>query len=221
MLSKIICIFVAIKNNKLIFKMKKFLFLAVAAMMATVNVSAQHEEGESTIQPRLGITLSNLTNYDGGKSKLNFTYGVEYERYITDKFSFAAGVLFTDQGTKFKNTTEETVLKMYYAAVPVTINYYVLPGLAVKAGLQPAFRVKSQIEQGGTKVDFDRYLHLLFNDDDVKINKFDLSIPIGLSYEISNITLDARYNFGVTKVFSGLDTAVRNQLFIVTLGYKL
>ena len=68
MLSKIICIFVAIKNNKLIFKMKKFLFLAVAAMMATVNVSAQHEEGESTIQPRLGITLSNLTNYDGGKS---------------------------------------------------------------------------------------------------------------------------------------------------------
>ena len=55
----------------------------------------------------------------------------------------------------------------------------------------------------------------------MKINKFDLSIPIGLSYEISNVTLDARYNFGVTKVFSGLDTAVRNQLFVVTLGYKL
>ena len=201
--------------------MKKHLILFAAVMMATMSAYAQHEEGESSIQPRLGITFSNLSNYTDGKIKVNFTYGVEYEYYVNEKFGLAAGVLFTDQGAKFKNTTEETVLKMYYAAVPLTANYYVLPGLAIKAGLQPAFRVKSQIEQGGSKVDFDRYLHLLFNDDDVKLNKFDLSIPIGLSYEISNFTLDARYNIGVTNVFSGLYKSIRNQVIVVTLGYKL
>ena len=45
-----------------------------------------------------------------------------------------------------------------------------------------------------------------------------LSIPVGLSYEISNVVLDARYNWGVTKAFDGLDS--KNSVFQVTIGYK-
>ena len=86
--------------------MKRYLILFAAVMMATMSAYAQHEEGESTIQPRLGITLSNLSNYNDGKMKVNFTYGVEYEYYVNEQFGLAAGVLFTDQGTKFKNTTD-------------------------------------------------------------------------------------------------------------------
>ena len=53
------------------------------------------------------------------------------------------------------------------------------------------------------------------------MNKFDLSIPVGLSYEYNGFTLDARYNFGVTKLFSGVDDTVLNQVITITLGYKL
>ena len=112
--------------------------IAVAAMMATMSAKAQiaeHEEGESTIQPRIGITMSTLTNMDGAEMKVNLTYGVEYEYFVNDQFSLAAGVLFTDQGAKIKDEEDEYKMNIYYAAVPLMANYYVLPGLAVKAGM--------------------------------------------------------------------------------------
>ena len=200
--------------------MKKILVMVIATMMATANAMAQHEEGDNTIQPRIGLTLSTLSNMDNAKMKVNLAYGVEFEHFINDQFSVAGGLLFTDQGAKLDYSESEYTLNIYYAAFPLTANYYVLPGLALKAGLQPAYRVKTQMKEGDTKIDLDRALELLLDDDDVKMNKFELSIPVGLSYEYNGITLDARYNFGVTKAFSGLDDSVRNQVVTITLGYK-
>ena len=105
--------------------------------------------------------------------------------------------------------------------MPITANYYVLPGLALKAGVQPAFRVKSNLKADGKSYNLDKAMELLFDDTDVKMNKFDLSIPVGLSYEYNGLTLDARYNFGLTKLFSGIDSSIRNQVIIITLGYKI
>ena len=188
-------------------------------MMASVGANAQHREGDYSIQPRVGITLSTLTNSDDAKMKLNIAYGVEFEHYVTDQFSVAGGVLFTNQGTKYSD--DNSTFNIYYGAVPLTANYYVLPGLALKAGLQPAFRVKTNMKVNGQTYDFDKAMDYLFEDKDVKMNKFDLSIPVGLSYEYNGLTLDARYNFGVTKLFSGVDDAIRNQVITITLGYKL
>ena len=182
---------------------------------------SDYEEGDNTIQPRIGITMSSLTNMDDSKMKVNLTYGVEFEHFFTDQFSVAGGIIFTDQGTKFKSDLGDYSLNLYYSTFPLTANYYVLPGLAVKAGLQPAIRVKARMEMDGTKIDLDRMLDIFLDDDDYKMNKFDLSIPFGLSYEYSGVTLDARYNLGVTKLFSGLDESVRNNVIVVTLGYKL
>jgi hypothetical protein len=199
--------------------MKKILIMVVAAMMAIVGANAQHREGDYSIQPRVGVTLSTLTNTDDAKMKLNLAYGVEFEYYVTDQFSVAGGVLFTNQGTKYSD--DNSTFNNYYCAVPLTANYYVLPGLALKAGLQPAYRVKTNMKVDGQTYDFDKVMEYLFENKDVKMNKFDLSIPVGLSYEYNSVTLDARYNFGVTKLFSGIDDAIRNQVVTITLGYKL
>ena len=193
--------------------------MVIAAMMAIVSANAQHREGEFSIQPRVGVTFSTLTNTDDAKMKINLTYGAEYEQYITDQFSLAGGMLFTNQG--FKYDDGDGTLNNYYFAVPITANYYVVPGLAVKAGLQPAYRVKTNMKIDGQTYDFDRVMDFLFNDSDSKMNKFDLSIPVGLSYEYNNFTLDARYNFGLIKLFSGIDDSVFNRVITVTLGYKL
>ena len=186
-------------------------------MMVTMSVSAQHREGDNTIQPRVGISMSTLTNWDGAKMKVNLAYGVEFEHFFTEDFSAAAGLLFTNQGAKFEG---ENQMKLYYAAFPITANYYVLPGLAVKAGVQPAYRVKAQLKDGDMTVDFDRYIETVFNDDDFNMPKFELEIPVGLSYEYNGITLDARYNFGLTKLITGIDDAIYQRVIVVTLGYK-
>ena len=205
--------------------MKKLLTL-MALIAITLSAQAQHEEGDVTIQPKVGITISNIT--DGDKSKVNLAYGVEFERFFADQFSASLGVVFTDQGCKYDiysadgagNVSDEMKLDIYYGTLPIMANYYVLPGLALKAGIQPAFRVKAKIEYKGEKVDFDNYIDTMFKGEGNKLNTFDLSIPVGLSYEYKGITLDARYNFGVTKLISNTDKGIYNKVFIMTLGYK-
>ena len=197
--------------------MKKIFVMAVAAMMATVSATAQHREGDITIQPRVGISMSTLTNWDDAKMKVNLAYGVEFEHFFTEDFSAAAGLLFTNQGAKLENDVK---MHLYYAAFPITANYYVLPGLAVKAGVQPAYRVKSQVKNSDVTVDFDRFMEGLFIGNDLSMPKFELAIPMGLSYEYNGITLDARYNFGLTKLITGIDDAIYQRVIVVTLGYK-
>ena len=54
--------------------------------------------------------------------------------------------------------------------------------------------------------------------DGADIKSFDFSIPVGVSYEYSNFQLDARYNWGMTKVADWADS--KNSVFQITLGYK-
>ena len=213
--------------------MKKLLLL-VALMAVTLSAQAQHEQGDITIQPRVGFTISNIT--DGDKSKLNLAYGVDFERFFTDQFSLSLGLMFTNQGCKYDiiyyeptnlggsssigSSSNTMKLNIYYGSLPIMANYYVLPGLAIKAGVQPAFRVKAKIESGDTKLDLDNMIDMLFAGEGNKLNTFDLSIPVGLSYEIIGITADIRYNFGVTKLISNTDKGIYNKVFMVTLGYK-
>ena len=169
--------------------MRKIVFI-FAMLMATLTIKAQYEEGDILIQPRVGVTISNVT--DGDKSN-----------YDTD-------------GSQY----DDTIMNLYYGAIPITANYYILPGLALKAGIQPAFRVKANIQHGNEKLDFDKMLSLLFPGEDVKMNTFDLSFPVGLSFEYNRVTIDARYNIGVTKLLSGSTDAIHNKVFAITLGYK-
>ena len=209
--------------------MKKLLLL-VALMAVTLSAQAQHEQGDITIQPRVGFTISNIT--DGDKSKLNLAYGVDFERFFTDQFSLSLGLMFTNQGCKFNiyddikdasnkglSSDATTKLNIYYGSLPIMANYYVLPGLALKAGVQPAFRVKAKVKGDENSLDLDNAIDILFGDGN-KLNTFDLSIPVGLSYEIIGITADVRYNFGVTKLISNTDKGIYNKVFMVTLGYK-
>ena len=212
---------------------KSLLFLAFMAV--TMTAQAQHEEGDVTIQPRVGVSFSNITGDDlfseDTKMKINLTYGFEAEYYFTDKFSIAGGLLFTNQGYKFdyyegvepgSNLTKKTAnFNNYYAVVPITFNYYLVEGLAIKAGVQPSFRVKTKLKTDDRKMDLDEALDFLFGNKEVTINKFDLSIPVGFSYEYKNIVFDARYNFGLIKIFKGLDESPRNRVITLTLGYKL
>lgn len=206
--------------------MKK-LFTMVVLMTISLTALAQHEEGDITIQPKVGMTISNIT--DGDNWKINLTYGVEFERFFTDQFSASLGVMFTNQGCKYKVYTDygdigvesyPIKLDIYYGTLPIMANYYVLPGLALKAGIQPAFRVKARVEQDGTKIDLDRAIDAMYDGNDNKLRTFDLSIPVGFSYEFKGITFDARYNIGVTKLISDTDDGIYNKVFIMTLGYK-
>ena len=119
---------------------------------------------------------------------------MEYK--VDDIISLSGGVLYSRQGSKAKNTDAKWAPS--YLNVPVLANVYPVEGLAVKLGVQPGFMIDKD------KAD--------------EAKKFDLSIPVGLSYEYSNFVIDGRYNFGVTKLFK--DGNSKNSVFQITVGYK-
>ena len=180
--------------------MKKIV-LAAVMLLSSVSMFAQHEVGALTIQPKVGFNIANVTK-TGGETRIGVAAGAEAEYQLGDIYSIAVGLLYSSQGNK--QTVDLPVLGKAsvtwapsYLNIPVVANVYVVKNLAVKLGVQPGFCVAK---------------------DKLKANTFDLSIPVGLSYEYNNFVLDGRYNFGVTNIAKGVNT--KNSVFQFTLGYK-
>lgn len=189
--------------------MKK-LVLVAAIMMASISAMAQHAPGSLTIQPRIGFSASDFNNTKDTKARVGMVVGPEFEYTLAERFSLAMGINYSQQGAEQDKV--DVTYKMDYITVPVVANFYIVKGLAIKAGVQPGFNIKANMEaSNNVNADFDE-----------AVKKFDLSIPVGLSYEFHNVVLDARYNLGVTKMFDlgKVDLDTKNLAFQLTLGYK-
>ena len=197
--------------------MKKFLF-AVAIMMASTCAFAQsqHEPGSFTIQPRIGFSAADFNNTKDTKARVGLVVGPEFEYTVSNRFSIAAGINYSQQGAELDNT--DIVFKNDYLTVPITANFYVLKGFALKAGIQPGMNLDYKLENDGKEL----------NTADDLVKSFDLAIPVGLSYEFPfGLVIDARYTLGLTKIFdekkfqdNGYDLDSKNLTFQLTLGYK-
>ena len=196
--------------------MKKGLFAALM-MFSSVGAFAQHAVGSFNLQPKIGVSIANLTDMKDSDPRVGLVAGVEGEYQVSDIFSISAGALYSMQGAK--NTVSAlgqsatTTTKLDYINVPIMANVYVVKGLAVKLGIQPGFKVSSTVKTVGNTSFGSGSVS-----SDIKAQSVDFSIPVGISYEYSNFQLDARYNWGLTKVFeNGKD---KNSVFQITLGYK-
>ena len=198
-------------------KIMMTLVMAVAAIAASAQNNTLREPGTISIQPKGGIGIGYLSgDWTSGrfgsvdrKAKVGFVGGVEGEYYVNNWLGVAAGVNFAQQGWKFTydGAAEDAKYKLNYLNIPIVADFYVLPGFALKTGVQFGFLASAKINDTDWK-------------DDAK--KFNFSIPVGLSYEYKNVVLDLRYNISVTKVNknSDADNKYRSDRLQITLGYK-
>lgn len=219
--------------------------------MAMLTASAQYEPGTFSVQPRLGATGSLLTNMPGmeidvvgkkidSEATGGFIVGADLEYQLTNLISLSAGLNWGQAGSGWENfkykeegiTYESKDLKIQtsYLNVPITANFYVWKGLAIRTGVQMGFLTSAKMKQtitasgkqGSTNIN-----STTETDESCKdyFKKFDISIPVGLSYEFKNhLVIDARYNIGLSKankekLSDGKDT--KNMVFALTLGYKI
>lgn len=194
--------------------MKKLLTI-VLLMMATLTTLAQNtmrECGTITVQPKIGVGFGYISGcWDTGtddqeKTRVGLVAGVEGEYYATRWLGIAAGVNYAMQGWVM-NAEQSVATKLDYLNIPVTANFYVAGGLALKAGAQLGFLLYAK-QQGI----------------DIKDNcrKLSVAIPVGISYEFGNVVFDACYNFALTKVnkHKSVVNDGRSDLIQLTLGYK-
>ena len=228
--------------------MKKIMMIA-AMMVATISANAQFEPGTFSLQPKVGGTISKVSNMprldfynikgdnvDVGRSfYVGALIGGEAEYQLTKIFSVAGGINFALQGCQCDNyeikngdnreKLKDPRLELAYLNLPFVANAYVYKGLAIKAGIQLGFmlsaKAKSSDEIKYKELDLDGTIESSWN---VKsqMKTFDLSIPIGISYQVPTIPIyiDARYNLGLTKINKDGDTKYKNQVFQLTVGYK-
>lgn len=192
--------------------MKKFFLMAVMAVAClTANAqNSRHSEGSFTIQPMIGIAAGTLSGtysdfeISSKDPRAGLTIGAEAEYYTkTPWLSVSAALMYTQQGWETKVNGKTYTQKLDYINIPVLANFYVAKGFALKIGLQPGFLVSA--------------------DDKSSFESFNLSMPIGLSYEFKNgITLDLRGTPGLTAVNknSSSDWKLRSDCSTLTIGYK-
>ncbi|MBM6991977.1 MAG: PorT family protein [Prevotella sp.] len=199
--------------------MKKIILTALAVLSTFVSY-AQHAPGTVTVQPKVALNVATLTNSEGADPRIALAAGAELEYQMTDMVSLSGGLLYSMQGVKGTEGGLNGTVKLDYINIPILANVYVVKGLAVKVGLQPGFMInnKIKISQGSTSAEVSLEDALANAGLDDAVKKFDLSIPMGVSYEFNNLVLEARYNFGLTEVIA--DSKAKNSVFQLSLGYK-
>ena len=228
--------------------MKKMMIIA-AMMVAAVSANAQFEPGTFSIQPKLGSSISWLSNTpnipigDIGSKSIELDkspiagalIGVEAEYQLASKFILAAGLNFSIQGSGWSDFDEkigdtkieikDIKMNLSYINIPAVANVYLFKGFAIKAGVQVGFLVDANYEVTATyrddniKQNVTTKIDESFNDE---CKKVDLSIPRGVSYQFPTIpiVIDARYNLGLTNVSKDSEEKLKNNVIQVTVGYK-
>lgn len=84
--------------------MKKIMLVA-ALMFSSVATFAQHAVGSFNIQPKVGLNIANLTGDNKPDARIGLVAGAEGEYQATDIVSVSAGLLYSMQGGKGKDST--------------------------------------------------------------------------------------------------------------------
>ena len=222
--------------------MIKRIFVLVVAVAMAISASAQSDAGSLTWQPNVGVTYTTGI-VDGLDDPVDgaygLTFGVEAMYMLKEKLGIALGLNYTGYnldddavayfgysryysyyGYNYNGSLYERALnpdyqkaRNFYFNIPVTANFYIFKGFAVKGGI--AFNILSTAKIGGDS-------ELNFGREAVKVRDLYKSVfisaPIGVSYEIKNIVFDARYSVSITNV-SDYGEATYLPLSL-TVGYK-
>jgi hypothetical protein len=194
--------------------MKKILMLSVM-LLAVLTTKAQNEEGECSWMVKAGVNLATVTGSSDSKMIPGFAGGFELEYGLTDQVGLSAAVIASMQGEKEKDIDLELLFN--YVNVPLLVQFYPVKGLAIKAGAQLGFMMGKKAKIDGQKIDIDNLEALTGMSSEFR--KFDLAIPMGLSYEWKKFVLDVRYNMGLIPINKEGDK-LRNSVVQMTLGYK-
>ena len=233
--------------------MKRLLTLAALVAIA-MSASAQFEKGSFSIQPKIGIGSAFITNMPDLRQDISdvgvpgvtgvidltrsvfpaFTAGAEVEYQVADKVGLTAGLTYSLEGGSWKSVhrgplfIESPSYALGYLNLPIVANFYVVEGLALKAGVQFGFLTNANLRM---KVEYNdptnpanqiskRVKESIIDD----ARRFRCCIPVGLSYEFEDphFVLDLRYHIDLTRINKDAEETgnLRNSTVLLTLGYK-
>ncbi|CAI8790505.1 porin family protein [Chryseobacterium sp. IT-36CA2] len=195
--------------------MKK-LILGLALVAGTFSFAQKTSTSTSTASSspvrfglKAGLNISSISNRDAN-SKAGFYGGVFANIPVAQDFSVQPEVLYSGMGAKAK-ANSNAKLNTDYIAVPVMLQYNLIPNLYVEAGPQFGFLISAKGKANGASLDVK---------DDFKT--FDFGLGLGAGYYFTqNIGVNVRYTAGLSDIVkNNRGDASRNGVFQVGLTYK-
>ena len=227
----------------------KRLSILVAVLTVSLMTLAQPSAGSFSLIPRLGVNFANMTNDEvvvdlmqqehtlKSRIKPGLMVGFDAEYQATSDLFMSLGLQYSRQGSRFPDFERKDgeFVEGYsdwhtdvdYLNVPLLFGYRIAKGFSVKAGLQLGLLLGGKekmsytditILDGGTR----KQGNAVPLETDVKdvYKSVDLSIPLALSYEFENVILDARYNFGLSRIHQLDVVKSRNSVIQLSVGYR-
>lgn len=189
------------------------------------------------------IILTDLGNGEAGEIKPKYKFGITAgaevrHRFNNNDFGFSLGLLYSMYGTKYSDHTyiyEQNYSKitnskqtLHYLTIPImAIYYFGNSGFSIKAGVQAGYLLSAKgsndfengtIENSQYIPDAERSGEASNTTTDF-FKRFDIGIPVGVTYEYKNISIDLRYLFGLKNLYKYYDERIRNRSFSLTIGY--
>lgn len=176
------------------------------------------------------------------KSKSGLVFGLDAQYQVSDQIAVSLGVGYSRQGYRYDDceykvtSTEDYDVyegisdnhhNIDYLTVPLMIKGYVARGLSVGVGVQCGFILdnKMKYETSAFNVNRDGSREYTTRSEVTEVewgksmlNDFDVSIPLSVAYEYSNVVVTASYNIGLKDVFKQMDG--KNKVIMFTAGYK-
>lgn len=179
--------------------MKKILVAFLFSILAT-SAFAQ-------AQVAIGLKAgANFSKFDAeGADNLTSFHGGAFALFKLTKIGIQPEILFSQQGADVGDFD----FKTSYMTIPVMLKLYLVAGLNLQAGPQFGFLTSAEFDGSDAKE---------------SLKSSDISANIGLGWDLPfGLTLDARYNLGLSDVNDGgFDgESLKSRVVQVSVGYKI
>jgi Outer membrane protein beta-barrel domain len=196
--------------------MKKNILIVLALMLVG---SSAFSQASVAIGIKGGLNFANLDASSLGSAYSNRTgyHGGAFVLIKLGKIGIQPELIYSKQGSTVKLSTSNFDSNYDYFNIPIILKLYTVAGINIQVGPQFGFAsgqvpVNAITGQNGTVAIYD------------KLKGSDISAALGLGWDLPfGLTIDARYNLGLTKVNEGITTTseIKNQVIQVSVGYKL
>ena len=192
------------------------IFIVLLTSVIAINQTQAQVQASLGIKGGVNFASLDVTNaqatWDG---RTGYHIGA-FALFKVTAFAVQPELIFSQQGSTVKFNGQDFDANFSYVNVPVIAKFYLPLGLNLQLGPQFGFLTSAESDfnpvnaQGGT--DLKEYY-----------KNSDVSLGMGIGWDLPfKLTIDARYNLGLTEINDNASlTATKNQVFQLSLGYKL
>ena len=188
-------------------KSSKSIFLLCAALVVSGSAFSQ---AQFSVGLKGGLNFANLdvSSLQGTyESRTGYHLGA-FSLIKFAKFGIQPEIIYSEQGAKVKSPNTSSLESNFsYVNIPIILKLYTIGGLNLQVGPQFGFLTSAEVDGDNVK-------------DQLKSSDFSVGLGVGWDAPFG-LSLDARYNLGVSDVSDMAAAEIKNQVWQISAGFKL